>query len=565
MRRYPTFFTGGWFLSNYLKFPGYPSEYVARFITQLYRFPLLSSVIVGVILFAIYRLGMELFGGKIYRHAVPFASVVALMAMRNDYGHDLRFDLLLLLLFSSMFILLIALRKLNRIQLCTAYILLLGTVLYLGGILVAALFVIMAFIMLAERRQTVWAGWIGATLIVGIAFRLLFAISVHDLKQEAVDMMRIYSFPWFPFVLYGTLITAGIIALAGRRMGIGAGIALKPAWLRASSLAAVLILLTCIFNREEKEGLSVQHYALSCRWNNALEAAKRCKYPDRNTVFYTNEALYRTGKIHTDLFLYNQSFGSAGLMLPEENSMAEILPNQHIFLYMGAISLSVKWGREAANVYGMNPFVMLNLIKAYLAGEYIPEARKILNLLDHCPFENKAANYYRQLAEDTSLISHDTELAEIRNAITPITVVARQNPVMNLPFLAQFPGINRMAYDYLLLAALLDHQTERFAYYVTKLKDFGYGNIPKIYLEGLIYLSLYRDNPLDMDTYNFDMNTVQRFYNFQNELLAVASRNPSRASKILEDKYGDTYWYYILFQSRLGDEEKKEAFFRITQ
>ena len=565
MRRYPTFFTDGLFLSNYLNFPGYPSEYIARFLTQLYKFPFLSSVIVAVILFAIYRLGMELFQGRIYRHMLPFISVVILMVMRNDYGHDFRFDLFLLIPVAALCLLVIALNRLSRIQFCMAYILLLGIVLYLGGLSVSVLFVIMAFMMLAERRKTVWMEWIVGTLIVFIVFRLLFAVSVHDLKQEAADMMRIYSFARLPFLLFGAVIVAGIIAIVGRKMH--AGIILRPVRLRAGLLAipAVFILLTCVFSRDDKEGLSVQHYALSCRWEETLEAAKRCKYPDRNTVFYTNEALYHTGKIHTDLFLYNQSFGSEGLILPEENTMAEILPNQHVFLYLGAISLSVKWGREAANVYGMNPYVMINLIKGYLAGGYLPEARKILNRLDHCLFEKTAVNYYRKLAEDTLLIRQDREIMEIKNAAVPVAIVARQNPIMNLPFLAQFPGVNRMAYDYLLLAALLDHQTDRFAYYVANLKDFGYGNIPKIYLEGLIYLSLYGKNPLDMDTYSFDMNTVQRFYNFQNELLAVASRNPSEASRILKDKYGDTYWYYILFQSRISDEEKKEAFFKITQ
>ncbi|MDR2496913.1 MAG: DUF6057 family protein [Tannerellaceae bacterium] len=565
MRRYPAFFTGVWFAENYFDFPGYPSEYLARFITQLYRFPLLASVLVALILSAIYRLGTALFAGRAYSHAVGYVSVVGLMMMHSDYWHDLRFDLLVLLVFSALCLLSASFNKLRRIPLCIACAVLSGGVLYAGGLLPSALFIIMASMMLAARPKAAWPEWTGGLLIVALAFGIRFALSVHDVKQEAVDMMRIYPFAAFPFVLYGAILAAGILALTGR--GLRTKLRIRPLYLASAMLAVpcIFLLLSSVVNREEKQSLTVQHYALSCRWEETLEAARLCKHPDRNTAFYTNEALYRTGKIHSDLFLYNQSFGSAGLMLPEENTLAEILPNQHIYLYLGAISLSVKWGREAANVYGMNPFVMLNLIKAYLAGGYIPEAHKILNLLEHAPFEAEAARYYRRLALDTSLIRQDRELAEIRSALTPVTVVARQNPVMNLPFLAQFPGLNRMAYDYLLLAALLDNQTERFAYYVTKLKDFGYGNIPKLYLEGLIYLSLYRDNPLDMDMYGFDMNTVYRFRDFQNELLAVASRNPSEASGILKQKYGDTYWYYLLFQSPLSDENKKEVFFRMTQ
>jgi hypothetical protein len=562
IKRYREFFTDDWFFRRLFDFPGEPSEYLSRLVTLFYNYPLLSSLLVSVILLFVYRFGVTLFEGKISRHLLPCVAAFMLMLMHNEYGHDIRFDIQIVLLFAGLSLLVRSLKYPGKWLSFSVFPLLMALNFYLCGISMTMLFVCIAFAILVSRKEKHYLAWLVEALAVVFVFYFLFSLSSHDLKQELVDVSRIYSFRYFPFILYGIVCIAPVSCFAIRFLKIK-----NPVRTVFCLLFIPVVFLSLLFtlNLEEKRGFTVQHYALARNWEEVLLQARKCKYPDKNVAYYTNEALYHTGKIYDELFLYNQGFGSAGLMLSEENTMSEIVPNQQIFMYLGAISLSVKWGREAANVYGANPYVLKNLVKAYLAGGYIIEAQKILNLLDHTLFEKKWTAYYRQLANDTARITQDSELKQIRESMTPVAVVARQNPIMNLPYLAQYPGINKMAYDYLLTASLLDHHVQRFAFYVTRLKDFGYKHIPKLYLEGLIYISLYTENPLDMGEYTFDMNIVDRFQSFQNELISIASKHSEKARDVLKSRYGDTYWYYLLFQSPLGNEEKKEAFLRMTQ
>jgi hypothetical protein len=337
----------------------------------------------------------------------------------------------------------------------------------------------------------------------------------------------------------------------------------KPVY--SFSIAALLALLIFLFtlNPDEKRGLSVQHYALTGNWEKALEHARKCKYPDQDVVQYTNEALYETGKIYDDLFLYNQSLGTRGLLSTEITNYSGIVPNQDVSLHLGAISLSVIWGTEATNVYGANPYVLKNLVKAYLAGGYVIEAQKILNQLDRTLFTKKWTNHYHILANDTALICKDPELKTYKQSQAALAVISTQSIMMNLFLLSKDSNLNKMAYDYLLIAALLDNKPDYFASYLTRLKEYGYTHIPKIYFEGLIYHSLYAPkSPVNINEFSFDHNIIYRFEAFRNDLIRV-QQNPDKARRLLESKYKDTYWYYILFQSPISNEERTEAFNRM--
>ena len=322
----------------------------------------------------------------------------------------------------------------------------------------------------------------------------------------------------------------------------------------------ILLILFFTFDIEEKRSLQVQHHARNGNWEMTLDAARGCEFPDKNMVYCTNLALYNTGKIYNELFSYNQSFGSEGLMLAEMGVFSEIVPNQDIFMQLGALSLSIIWGTEATNVYGANPYVLRNLTKAYLAGGYIREAQKTLNILEHTLFQRDWVEKYRIIANDTALIRLDPELNRLREAQTPLAVISKQSPLTNLFLLSQDSCLNKMAYDYLIIGTLLDHQIENFIFCISRLKEYGYEKIPKLYMEGLIYSALYSSSlPINIRNFGYDESIALRFYAFQSELLML-QHNMNNARKILKSKFGDTYWYYLLFESPFSDGERKKIF-----
>jgi hypothetical protein len=561
VRGYREFFTDGYFLGQFFDYPGNPADYVSRFLTQFYRYPWAASLLTAAILALIYTAWAympESGGTAVYGTAC--APVFALMLMHNSYAHSIRFDIDILFLSAALLLFTVSLRRhCRRGYHLVVYLLLLSAVFYVNGIWAALAFAAaaLAAASFSERGKGIAlpVGLAVGAPVVFLVFRYVFSLSIHDLYREGADMARVYPFPYYPFALY---LLVGLLPFFFRFRRLP-GIR----W-RAGAAVCALLLFLYTTDREEKKRLSVQHYALEGRWEKALDCARACGEPDRNVVYYVNEALYHTGRIHDELFLYNQSFGSGGLMAAEIAGFSEIVPNQDIFLRLGALSLSIVWGTEATNVYGANPYVLKNLVKAYLAGGYIPEAQKVTERLKHTLFDKPWADRYRLFINDTALISRDAELSAYKRAQTPIAVVSTQSVITNLYLLSKDHHLNKMAYDYLLIGALLDNRIDYFASCLARLKEYGYTHIPKLYFEGLVYYSLYAPrSPVNIREFSFAADIVRRFDAFRTDLAAFL-HSPDKAEKRLKSKYGDTYWYYLLFQSPAGEEEKQDAFMRMT-
>ncbi|MDR1919032.1 MAG: DUF6057 family protein [Tannerellaceae bacterium] len=543
IKGYREFYADLFFLKRFLDFPGYPAEYLSRWLTQFYVFPLLASAGISLLLCGIYALGLGLFKG--YKpYGMAFVPPALLLYMHTLYEHSILFDLQVFGLLLFLFLFLRSFRLRPGLPLAV-FPLALAAVFYLYGLIVAGVFVVAAFSGLVFRKEKgarllVFAA---EALAVWLVFRVLFALSVHDLSQEFVDAGRVYSFRYWPFVLY---LSVCLLPLGGRRL---------ERLMLPASLAALVACICFTFNRDEKNGLSVQHYALNEQWERVLEYAALCEYPDKDAVLYTNQALYHTGKLCDELFLYNQSMGSKGLLSAEISNYSEILPNQSVFLQLGALSLSIVWGTEATNVYGANPYVLKNLAKAYLAGGYTAEAKKVLNLLSRIPFQKQWVEQYQALVGDSLY----------QQAQAPLAVVSRQSAMANLYLLVQDSHLNRMAYDYLLTGLLLDNRIDHFAAALEQLKAYGYTSIPKLYMEGLVYHSLYAARaPINIQEFDFDADVLYRFESFAQDL-SYAQQNPTQTREWLANKHGDTYWYYILFQSPISEEERRDAFLRITR
>ena len=559
IKEHREFFTNFYFFSSFLDFPGGLTEYLSRLFIQFYNFPLVASLLTSLCLTTTYLLWISIFGSQKKRYWIPLIPIFILMLMHNDYGHAVRFDLDLLALSTTLFLFSASTHSHKRMM-YFSHPLLFAILLYINGLFAAITFTTASLLMLVPKKEKAACILVllVETLIVFLLYHFLFYLSFHDLKQEFTDITRMYSFHYYPLLLYASVAMLPTLTLLTIPF-----LKIKKS-VFTFALLGVLPLLFVVSDREERQNLLVQHYARNENWERVLITAQQCEYPDKNTVYYTNQALYHTGKIHNELFAYNQWFGSEGLLRAEMGTFSEIVPNQDIFLQLGALSLSIIWGTEATNVYGANPYVLRNLTKAYLAGGYIREAQKTLNLLDQSLFQKDWVKQYRKFVCDTTLIGTDPELGRLRKAQTPLAVVSKQRSLTNLSLLAQHSNLNKMAYDYLLVGTLLDHRMENFAFHISRLKEYGYKEIPKVYLEGLVYNTLYSDQlPLDIRDFTYDETVLFRFSAFQKDLLTLLQQDSDKTRDMLKSKYGDTYWYYLLFDSQLSEDERMNIFMKI--
>ena len=558
--KYREFFTDKYFFRDFFDGPGEPAEYLSRLFTQFYNFPFVASLLIALCLIATYFLIANMLKRTQTTSWVSFTPVFILLLMHNDYRHSILFDIHILFLCTALFVFTVSI-KYSRSFMYGYFSVLLAILLYMNGLITAITYMVTVMIMLSlKKEKPIRFLWMTiASFVVFILFYVLFSLSFPDLKQELVDSIRIYSFRYYPLLLFASVTVLPLLnavvptrRVLNSRKAMGAGFFLFT--------PAVFLILYYTSVKEERQSLQIQHYAVNEDWDMTLKLARNCKYPDKNTVYYTHQALYHTGRIYDELFSYYQGYGSQGLLLAEMGAYSEFVPNQRTFLQVGALSLSVIWGTEATNIYGANPYVLRPLTKAYLAGGNIREASKVLNLLDKTLFQKDWVKKYKAIASDTSLIRMDAELNTLRNAQTPIAIVPKQSPLMNLFLLSRDTHLNKMAYDYMLIGTLLDHKMESFSIGISRLKEFGYQKIPKLYMEGLAYCALYSSSPpIDLHEFNYDRSIILRFYEFRSELMKMQNK-PIETQQLLKAKFGDTYWYYLFFESQLSDSEKASIF-----
>lgn len=562
INNYREFFTDIWFFKNYFTFPGNPVEYLTRFITQFYKFPVIGSLLIVFTLAAIYYVGMNPSKSKKTNYLNPVFPLTMLIIMHNDYGHSIKFDLNLLFLFFALWGYSYVANKNERWSFLV-FPILLGLLLYITGIVTTMLMVVLAlgYVFRFNKRKINYLYILSEALAIAVLSHYIFYLSWHDLIIELKDTLRIYALPILPILLYLSIIVSYFLnGVGANNLGKFQKIKNKKAILVSSLIIAFVILIALTFNFEKKKALLVEHYALEGSWNKVLEYSQKCSLPDRNVSFYTNLALYKTGKIYTDFFNYFQEYGSEGLMSADIVDYSEIVPNQNIFLQLGALSLSVVWGVEASNVYGANPYVLKMLTKAYLASGKIKEAQKTLNLIHHSLFNKQWTENYQKLVDDTTLIMKDTEIALYRKRQMSEAIIYSKDAQMNLYILSKASTTNRMAFDYLMISAMLENQVENFASCLTGMKIFGYKNIPNIFFEGLMYLSLYTDQmPVNLAEFSYDQNIISRFNAFRQNLSRLRY-DKEKARKELSEKFGDTYWYYLLYRSPLSDQERDKIF-----
>ncbi len=563
MRNYREFFIDFYFFKQFFQFPGYPADYFSRFLIGFYNFHVISSVIITCFVASTYCLMVSIFRNEKKNYWLPLLPVILLMSMHNDYDHDLKNDLNMVCLLVTLNVHLSSVAR-NSKNAVWVYALLLVFICYFNGFVAATFWLLYLLVILIKHKtpksQLLW--YLVETAIVVIVLRVVFNLTFHDYLQELTDMMRVYSFPLLPFILYLSVFIP-IIFYEAKGEFIFRKLKLKPVWLAYSVLILMISVLFLTFSFEQKNGLKVKYFGLKHDWAKVLEYSKKCTNPDRNVSFFTNAALFHTGKICDDLFSYYQGYGSDGLIAPEITDYSEVITNQDIFLQMGALSLSVVWGTEATNVYGANPIVLKNLVKAYLAEGQLKEAQKFLNLMSHSLFCKNWVTCYQRFIDDSTMIDRDPELSEYRRLQLPQAEVFAKGVEMNLYLLSHNSKNNKMAYDYLVISILLDNRMNDFATCLTGLKTYGYTSLPKVYMEGLLYYSLFAKGiPIDPQEFTFDNRVINRFGEFGKDLAAARNDLP-RARMNLQAKYGDTYWYYILFESRISDEERNEILARM--
>ena len=138
--------------------------------------------------------------------------------------------------------------------------------------------------------------------------------------------------------------------------------------------------------------LGVDHYAQIEQWDKILRISE--KYEGYNTlmIYYTNLALYNTGKLLDNMFDYPQ-IGSQGLRLRWQRNL-NLFFGGEVFSQLSYNNESIHWAFESLVAVGMNPRSLKKLSVGFYVNGNDEIAEKYLSILKKTLFYRKWAQQH---------------------------------------------------------------------------------------------------------------------------------------------------------------------------
>ena len=104
---------------------------------------------------------------------------------------------------------------------------------------------------------------------------------------------------------------------------------------------------------------------------------------------------------------------------------------------------------------------------------------------------------------------------------------------------------NKMAFEYLLGYTLLNRDIESFMKYYPLGRNMGYSQIPRSYQEVLAFSWSQQNNSFDGMPWNIAPQVKSSMESFAR----IYTQQQSNTPNILKDKFGHTYWSYLLLKN----------------
>jgi len=233
-------------------------------------------------------------------------------------------------------------------------------------------------------------------------------------------------------------------------------------------------------NSKLKTFFEIEYYAYHKMWPQLLEASNTYKENNRTVVNTTLQALYYTGRLGYDMFLYPQQPDT--MFLFGQRYLRADWQRIETFINLGLINWADHAVGESLEKYGERPIILkraalFNLVKGRIAA-----AKIYLKALNKTFFYSKwAKDYLKRLEHDPNL-STDRQVQQLRSFMIEknYTGLLYKNKNMLLALLEK-NSQNKMAFEYLMGWCLLHGDIEELVKNLYRLDQLDYSQIPRLY------------------------------------------------------------------------------------
>jgi hypothetical protein len=573
--RYPIFLTGWSFFRDFLGYPGGLIEYISAFFSQLYYYSWLGALIITLVAAGLY-LSMKkliILAGEEKLSFISYIPAIALLITYNRYYHLLSAALALLVsllfwivyakmslrtTFVRLAIFLIEFAGLYYIAgpasllfagLAAAYEIFICRRLILGGLYLAAAFIVAGFVGYYIFKLEIADAYLSPTF----SHQLMIATKLQNNERNMT--VCLYFFPPVVFlfmVTWSALVQKEIFSYKfqldiNRRLIQG---------LKIAGLVVAISVVFFSFNYQKKNLLWMNYLYQHQKWPQMLELAE--KLPPESISFCKfdiNLAMYHTGRFGDDMFTFSQNPKSL-LFLPKDFNLKWARLSE-FFLDLGHINEAERLAYEYLENMNSSPFILKQLAIINLVKGQTQTARVFLNVLaKDLIYGRQAEELLGRLDTDPQLTS-DVKIQHLRSIMLTGDFVFSQDSGGEavLLKLLEKNRCNKMAFEYLMANYLLANVLDKIVGNIWRLDDFDYQKVPRLYEEAILIYSDMSGKKVDLHGRKIDERTIERTGEFSNALNRFLP-DVETAFNALKKDFGNSYLFYNVFDVAGQSNEK---------
>lgn len=317
---------------------------------------------------------------------------------------------------------------------------------------------------------------------------------------------------------------------------------------------AVLALVVCCtgyavkssFNRASEDVMSYDFMCRFQQWNRLIDTANQ-KRP-RNSLSCTalNLALGMKGLLADHMFEYNQN-GLAGLLPPFDRDPISPLTTGEAYFQLGLINTAQRFvfeAQEAIQDYQKSGRCYKRLAETNLICGNYEVARKYIDALSKTIFYSDwARDVMPLLGNDEAVAKHEV-YGRLRSLMPDKDYMFQEGDfteVLSNQVLAN--GSNRLAYEYLQSACLLQRDIESFVSNLKMGDKIQYQYMPYMFQQAYILWWSSKHNAQDKTPEFISPNVIAGL----NQFYGATQQRPVNKNSIAA-RFGNTYWFYYFMQ-----------------
>ena len=563
--------------SDFQSYPGKLVDYLGARLSQFFYFSwagtLIITALAGFLCLAADKLIIT-FGAKKLR-PLRFIPPIVILAQYGRYYHCLHqyiaisIALLLLYIYIKIPLLTSSLRLI--------VFLIFSAVVYATAVQSFIVFVSLCIIFELFRRKSKLTGllcFLSALVVPFIAGKFIYGLQLQDAYHwlsfyptEGDEREVILVFAFFLFFPVVALISVFSVFLPQKTRSRTKKAKQKQGFLeyylrsRLVKLLQTLALLGLTigtffftYNKFGRINRRIDYFATYSMWPDLLDEVNKLPVEqyDMFVCHDVNRALFHTGRLLYDMFSYPQHYAALLLTAERRQSdqfvMVEWVKRCATLYDVGHINEAENSATEAYVNMNYYPVCLQKLAMISLVKGRVEVARTFLQLLKKDFLYKNWADKYLGKLETDPLLSNDEEIQRLRSFMLDKDSVAKTTPQ---DFFLRNQN-NKLAFEYLIAFCLLTEQYSAAANSIKYLDNFNYpkGLIPRHLEEAILLFTARTGTVVDLHGRKISADTLRRFEDFM-RFSEYYKQNPQAGAEALAKKFGDTYYYYLMYKSEL--------------